>query len=75
MENTLKHFRIVHLKVIRDCVEALSKKCREYFKYTPTLPFRFEDNQSSKPLFEFGWKVIAIGYGCGFMIGVVVGKL
>ena len=37
------------------------------------LPFK--DNPSSKPLFEFSWKVIAIGYGCGFMIRVVVGKL
>jgi leucine-rich repeat protein SHOC2 len=52
----------------------LSKKCRD-FKYTPTLPSPFKDNQSSKPLFEFGWKVIVIGYVCGFMIGVIVGKL
>jgi hypothetical protein len=66
MEINLKHLRIVHLEVIQDCAEALLKKCKEYLKYTPTLPSPFEDNQSSKPSFEFGWKVIAIGYGHGF---------
>ena len=22
--------------------------------------------------FEFGWKVVVMGYGCGFLIGVVI---
>ena len=25
--------------------------------------------------FEFGWKVIAMGYGCGFIVGVFVGQI
>ena len=42
-------------------------------KYAPTLSSPFEDNQSSKPLFEYGWKIVAIGYGCGFMQGSMIG--
>ena len=55
------------------CGKPLSRKC-ENFVYTPTLPSPFEENQSSKTSFAFVWKVVVIGYGCGFVIGVVIGK-
>ncbi|XP_059452153.1 receptor-like protein kinase 7 isoform X1 [Corylus avellana] len=56
------------------CGSPLSKKCGD-FKYTPTPPYPFEENQSLKSPFEFGWKVVAIGYGCRFVIGVVIGQI
>ncbi|XP_059449495.1 receptor-like protein 9DC3 [Corylus avellana] len=56
------------------CGSPLSKKCGD-FNYTLTPPYPFEENQSSESSFEFGWKVVVIGYGCGFVIGVVIGQI
>ncbi|XP_059452097.1 receptor-like protein 52 [Corylus avellana] len=56
------------------CGSPLSKKCGD-FKYTPTPPYPFEENQRLESPFEFGWKVVAIGYGFGFVIGVVIGQI
>jgi Leucine-rich repeat (LRR) protein len=56
------------------CGNPLSKKCGD-FKYAQTPPSLFEENESSESPFEFGWKVVAIGYGCGFVIGVVIGQI
>ncbi|XP_059449490.1 receptor-like protein 33 [Corylus avellana] len=56
------------------CGNPLSKKCGGY-KYTPTSPSPFEESQNSGSPFEFGWKVVVIGYGCGFVIGVVIGQI
>ncbi|KAF5459475.1 hypothetical protein F2P56_023416 [Juglans regia] len=38
-------------------------------------PSTFEENQSPKLFFEFGWKVVVTGYGCGFVFGVVIGHI
>jgi hypothetical protein len=54
------------------CGSLLSKKCGD-FEYLPPSPL--EENQSSESPFEFGWKVVVIGYGCGFMIRVVMGQI
>jgi len=56
------------------CGSPLLKKCGD-FKYTQTSPSSFEDKQSSKSPFDFGWKVVVIGYACGFVIGVVIGQI
>jgi len=56
------------------CGSPLSNKCGD-FKYTQTPPSHFEENESSESPLEFGWKVVAIGYGCGFVIGVVIGQI
>jgi hypothetical protein len=56
------------------CGILLLKKCGD-FKYTQSRPPHFEENKSSKSPFEFGCKVVAIGYGCGFVIGVVIGQI
>jgi hypothetical protein len=56
------------------CGSPLLKKCG-VFKYTPTPPSPFEGNQSSESPFQFGWKVVVIGYGCGFVIGVIIGQI
>jgi Leucine-rich repeat (LRR) protein len=50
------------------CGNPLSKKCGDC-NYTPTPPYPFEGNKSSESPFEFGWKVVAIGYGCPFEFG------
>jgi Leucine-rich repeat (LRR) protein len=56
------------------CGNPLSNKCGD-FKYTQTPPSHFEENESSESPFEFGWKVVAIGYACGFVIGAVIGQI
>ncbi|GAU10678.1 hypothetical protein TSUD_425090, partial [Trifolium subterraneum] len=33
------------------------------------------NNFSNEEKFEFGWKPVAIGYGCGFVIGIDIGYL
>ena len=52
----------------------LSKRCANS-EGPPTPPSNFEANQGSKFSFEFGWKVVVMGYGCGFIVGVFVGKI
>jgi hypothetical protein len=56
------------------CGSPLLKKCGD-FEYTPTPSSPLKRNQSSESPFQFGWKVVAIGYGCGFVIGVVIGQI
>ena len=56
------------------CGSPLSKKCVN-LEDPPTPPSNFEAKQGSKSIFEFGWKVVAIGYGCGFIVGVFVGQI
>jgi Leucine-rich repeat (LRR) protein len=56
------------------CGSPLSKKC-EVFRSAQTPPSHFEENQSSESPFEFGWKVVAIGYACGFVIGAVIRQI
>ena len=41
----------------------------------PTPPSNFEANQGLEFSFDFAWKVVAMGYGCGFIVGVFVGKI
>ncbi|XP_059433860.1 receptor-like protein 7 [Corylus avellana] len=56
------------------CGSPLSKKC-ENSKDAPLPPLTFERDQSSDSIFEFSWKVVAIGYGCGFMVGLVLWQI
>ena len=52
------------------CGSPLPKKCGNFEdSLQPPL------NQDSKLLFEFGWKVVVIGYGCGFIIGAIIGQI
>ena len=52
------------------CGSPLPKKCGNFEdSLHPPL------NQDSKLLSEFGWKVVVIGYGCGFIIGVIIGQI
>ncbi|KAM3751267.1 hypothetical protein ACB098_04G095900 [Castanea mollissima] len=57
------------------CGNPLPKKCGNS-KGSLLPPLTFEEiNQDSKLLFEFVWKVVVIGYGCGFIIGVIIGQI
>jgi hypothetical protein len=40
----------------------------------PSQPSNFHDGDDSKFFGEgFGWKAVALGYGCGFVFGVTMG--
>ncbi|XP_050262671.1 receptor-like protein 7 [Quercus robur] len=52
------------------CGSPLPKKCGNFED-----PLHHPLNQESKLLSEFGWKVVVIGYGCGFIIGVIIGQI
>ncbi|KAB1200043.1 Receptor-like protein 12 [Morella rubra] len=56
------------------CGRPLSNMC-ENSEYSPIPPSTFGKYQSSESLFSFGWKIVVIGYGCGFVIGVIIGQL
>ncbi|KAF5459472.1 hypothetical protein F2P56_023413, partial [Juglans regia] len=56
------------------CGKPLSKICGDSDISTPP-PSTFEENQGPKLYFEFGWKVVVMGYGCGFVFGVVIGHI
>ena len=59
----------------RLCGSPLLKKCGN-FEDSLLPPLTFEEiNQDSKLLFGFGWIVVVIGYGCGFIIGVAIGQI
>ncbi|KAK1566991.1 hypothetical protein Q3G72_007033 [Acer saccharum] len=51
------------------CGQPLSRKCGN-----SELPWNDDDEGSESP-FAFGWKVVAIGYACGLIIGVVLGYI
>ncbi|KAM3683426.1 hypothetical protein ACJW31_12G146500 [Castanea mollissima] len=52
----------------------LSRKCEGP---TASLPLSTpsDDDQNSESSIEFGWKIVVIGYGCGTLIGVVIGHI
>jgi hypothetical protein len=47
------------------CGFPLSKKCGPEQHHSPPSANKFWSEEK----FEFGWKPVAIGYGCGFVIG------
>ncbi|GLT39438.1 hypothetical protein SLA2020_136270 [Shorea laevis] len=56
------------------CGLPLSKKC-DNSKALPPPSSNFKGNEDSGLLAEFGWKAVAFGYGCGFLVGVVIGNI
>jgi Leucine-rich repeat (LRR) protein len=56
------------------CGRPLTKTCRNSNEPT-SQPSIFEDGQNSKSPFEFGWKIVVIGYGFGFVVGVIIGPI
>ncbi|XP_062153922.1 receptor-like protein 7 [Alnus glutinosa] len=56
------------------CGRPLTRKCGNYNEPS-SQPSIFEESQDSGSLFEFGWKIVVIGYGCGFVVGVLIGPI
>ncbi|KAF5468455.1 hypothetical protein F2P56_012605 [Juglans regia] len=57
------------------CGSPLSKKCWNLEDSLPPSSSHNSTNHNSEFSFEFGWKVVAMGYGCGFVFGVVFGQI
>ncbi|GLU19579.1 hypothetical protein SLE2022_358230 [Rubroshorea leprosula] len=58
----------------RLCGFPLSRKC-DHLKSSSPPSSNSEGNENSGLLVEFGWKTVALGYGCGFLVGVVIGNI
>ncbi|XP_023885694.2 putative receptor like protein 25 [Quercus suber] len=56
------------------CGNQLSRKCEGPKAFLPPLSAS-TDSQESGSLIEFDWKIVVIGYGSGFIIGVVIGHI
>ncbi|GMN50135.1 hypothetical protein TIFTF001_019293 [Ficus carica] len=55
------------------CGIPLPNKCGN--SEPPLPPSQEEREDSWGSVFEFGWKVVVIGYGCGFVVGVIIGHV
>ncbi|GKV25833.1 hypothetical protein SLEP1_g35216 [Rubroshorea leprosula] len=56
------------------CGFPLSRKCND-LKALPSPSSTPKGNEDSGLLTKFGWKVVVLGYGCGFLVGVVIGNI
>ncbi|PIN16585.1 hypothetical protein CDL12_10765 [Handroanthus impetiginosus] len=54
------------------CGYPLTKKCRDFDKAQPISP---REDDDSEFLDTFTWKAVVMGYGCGFIFGVILGCL
>jgi hypothetical protein len=50
----------------------LTKKCWNSNE-PPSQASIFKESQELGSPFEFGWKIVVIGYGFGFVVGVIIG--
>ncbi|GKV50925.1 hypothetical protein SLEP1_g57603 [Rubroshorea leprosula] len=58
------------------CGMPLSRKCDYYNSESlPPASSTSEGNEDSGLLAEFDWKLVLLGYGCGLLIGVVIGNI
>ncbi|EXB40438.1 Receptor-like protein 12 [Morus notabilis] len=59
------------------CGIPLPNKCgnSEASGLVPLPSFDEEQEDHSGSPFQFGWKVVAMGYGCGFVVGVFIGHV
>ncbi|GKU93599.1 hypothetical protein SLEP1_g7178 [Rubroshorea leprosula] len=56
------------------CGLPLSRKC-DNSKASPPPSSTSKGNEDSGLLAKFSWKTVALGYGCGFLVGVVIGNI
>jgi Leucine-rich repeat (LRR) protein len=56
------------------CGIPLTKKCGNSDE-TPSQPSISQKSQDSESPFEFGWKIVVIGYVFGFAVGVIIGPI
>ncbi|XP_030930475.1 receptor-like protein 9DC3 [Quercus lobata] len=55
------------------CGFPLSIKCSTGDPLPPPLPLIFEEDNDSIFASGFGWEVVLLGYGCGFLVGLAMG--
>ena len=58
----------------RLCGSPLTKKCKNSEVSLPS-PSTLEESRNMGFLFQFGWKVVLIGYGFGLVVGVTIGQV
>ncbi|KAM4070205.1 hypothetical protein ACB094_12G147000 [Castanea mollissima] len=56
------------------CGNQLSRKCEGPKAFLPPLSASTDDQESGSSI-EFDWEIVVIGYGSGFIIGVVSGHI
>ncbi|XP_059449525.1 receptor-like protein 7 [Corylus avellana] len=56
------------------CGRPLTRKC-ENSNEPSSHPSISQESQDFGSPFEFGWKIIVIGYGFGFVVGVIIGPI
>ncbi|XP_062152845.1 receptor-like protein 7 [Alnus glutinosa] len=56
------------------CGRPLTRKCGNSNEPSSQLPILEESQELGSP-FEFGWKIVVIGYGFGFVVGVIIGPI
>ncbi|KAL4654911.1 hypothetical protein ACB092_01G414000 [Castanea dentata] len=56
------------------CGSPLTKKCKNYEVSLPS-PSTPEESQDSGSPFQFGWKIVLIGYEFGLVVGVTIGHI
>ncbi|XP_050261090.1 putative receptor like protein 25 [Quercus robur] len=54
------------------CGSPLRKKCKNFEVSLPS-PSTPEESQDLRSPFQFGWKIVLIGYGFGLVVGVTIG--
>ncbi|XP_028080591.1 receptor-like protein 18 [Camellia sinensis] len=55
------------------CGLPLSKKCKELLPLPP--PPTLQQDENSDKSSGFNWQVVVLGYGCGFLFGMIMGYL
>jgi Leucine-rich repeat (LRR) protein len=56
------------------CGRPLTKTCKNSDEL-PSQPSISQESQDSESPFELGWKIVVIGYGFGFAVGVIIGPI
>ncbi|KAF3970342.1 hypothetical protein CMV_005962 [Castanea mollissima] len=57
------------------CGNPLSKKCWNFDSSPPSPSISEQSQDSTGFLFDFGWKIVLVGYGFGLIIGVIIGNI
>ena len=52
----------------------IDKKCQNS-EVSLSSPSTLEDSQNLGSPFQFGWKIVLIGYGFGLVVGVTIGQV
>uniref|UniRef100_A0A2N9G7D9 Disease resistance R13L4/SHOC-2-like LRR domain-containing protein n=1 Tax=Fagus sylvatica TaxID=28930 RepID=A0A2N9G7D9_FAGSY len=57
------------------CGNPLSKKCWVSDSSPPPPSISKQSRDLAGSLFEFGWKIVLVGYGFGLLVGVIIGNI